>query len=114
MSSNPFQIRAYTNQDRKACLEVFDSNLLTFFAPNEREDFKLYLDDLTERGPNAEYLVLETKEGILACGGYFVADQQAGLAWGMVTREHHRQGIGLSLILERLRTIAAQIDVIPS
>lgn len=103
--------RAYTDQDREACLSVFDSNLPTFFDPDEREEFELYLDDLTERGPNAEYLVLETAKGVIACGGYYIADQQAGLAWGMVARDHHRQGIGSSLILERLRRIAAQPKV---
>jgi ribosomal protein S18 acetylase RimI-like enzyme len=111
MTQIPFKIRAYTDQDREACLSVFDSNLPTFFAPDERMDFELYLDDLAERGENAEYLVLETSAGILACGGYHVNNNQAGLAWGMVTRDHHRQGIGLRLILERLRRIAAQPEI---
>ena len=108
MTQAPLEIRAYQNRDREACLRVFDSNLPMFFAPDEREEFALYLDDPIERGPDAEYLVLEMMNTIVACGGFYVANHEAGLAWGMVAQHHHREGFGKRLLLERLRRIAAR------
>ncbi len=100
------EIRAFDTRDREACLKLFDSNTPQFFAPHERAEFEAYLSDLEERGPNAEYLVLEMDGKIVACGGYYVADGTAGLAWGLVGRDQHREGFGTQLLLERLRRIA--------
>jgi predicted acetyltransferase len=108
MTATPqLEIRAFHDRDREACLELFDSNTPQFFAPHERAEFELYLDDLEERGPNGEYLVLEVNGSIVACGGYYVEDGTAGLAWGLVGRDRHREGFGTKLLLERLRRIAA-------
>ena len=108
-TDGPFAVRPYEDRDREACLALFDSNLPAFFDPGEREEFEAYLDDLAERGPNAEYLVLETAGRVVACGGYYVAQSgTAGLAWGMVAQAHHREGFGTRLLTERLRRIAAR------
>ncbi len=107
-ATQQLEVRAFDTRDREACLKLFDSNTPQFFAPHERAEFELYLDDPQERGANAEYLVLESNGKIVACGGYYVApDGTAGLAWGLVGRDRHREGFGTQLLLERLRHIAA-------
>lgn len=106
------EIRVYNDPDRAACLSLFDTNTPDFFDPDEREEFMLYLDDLSERGPNAEYLVLVAGASVLACGGLYVTENlEAGLAWGMVARDHHGAGLGKRLLLERLRRIARRANV---
>jgi N-acetylglutamate synthase-like GNAT family acetyltransferase len=100
------EIRDFDTRDREVCLRLFDSNTPQFFAPHEREEFELYLDNLEERGRSSEYLVLEAARKIVACGGYYVEEGTAGLAWGLVGRDRHREGFGSRLLLERLRRIA--------
>jgi GNAT superfamily N-acetyltransferase len=95
-------IRPCLATDRDACLAVFDSNTPDSFDPSERPEFALFLESL-----KGTYLVLEHAGQIVACGGhYLTADPtRARLAWGMVHREHHRQGLGRFLLLYRLREL---------
>jgi N-acetylglutamate synthase-like GNAT family acetyltransferase len=107
MTATPqLEIRDFETRDCEACLNLFDSNTPQFFAPHERAEFEMYLDDLEERGPNAEYLVLEADEKIVACGGYYVSEGTAGLTWGLVGRDRHGEGFGTNLLRERLHRIA--------
>ncbi len=83
-------------------MAIFDSNMPTFFAPEERPDFRLFLETL-----NAEvspYLVLIREGSVIACRGLFIEAEkrQAYLAWGMVDRKLHRQGLGTILTQARL------------
>ena len=109
-SDRQLEIRAFDDIDREACLSVFESNTPRFFAPHERAEFEQYLSDPIERGPNAAYLVLVAAGKIVACGGYYVADGTAGLAWGLVGQDRHNEGFGTALLLERLRRIARLPD----
>jgi predicted GNAT family N-acyltransferase len=100
-------IRQYQDKDKAACLSLVDSNVPTYFAPVERKDFVLFLDDL--RFP---YFVLENDKGeVVACGGY-AADKKdkavAVLCWGMVRRDLHFGGFGKQLLTDRLRRIVAE------
>ena len=94
--------RPYIFNDRSACLAIFDSNVPTFFAPEERADFCEFLG-----GINAEdrpYLVLTCQGSVIACGGLnaMTETRQAVLAWGMVERALHGQGLGTRLTRARL------------
>lgn len=94
--------RPYIFNDRSACLAIFDSNVPTFFAPEERADFCEFLG-----GINAEdrpYLVLTRQGSVIACGGLIAMTEtrQAVLAWGMVERALHGQGLGTRLTRARL------------
>lgn len=97
-------LRAYTPQDKAACLELFDSNLDPYFMPHERAEFSSFLDKKI-----GEYFVVEQDEGrIVGCGGIAVNAEtgEGNLTWGMIDRHKHRQGIGRFLTqgrLERLR-----------
>ncbi|MBV9788017.1 MAG: GNAT family N-acetyltransferase [Chloroflexi bacterium] len=99
------QIRLYQPSDKSACLDVFISNVPTFFADHEYAEFAAFLDTLPGAG---HYLVVESAQSaIVGCGGYFLnADRTiAGLMWGMVHRNYHRQGLGRALLLARLSAI---------
>ena len=103
-------LRAYTPEDRPACLALFDGNVPEFFLATERQDFLDSLDEY-ERGEwnPAVYLVLEEAGGLVACGGAFVkAAGVGGLAWGMVARAHQREGLGTRLLRARLDWLRAQ------
>lgn len=105
LSAAPGRTRAYTADDRAACLALFDSNVPKSFAPEERADFIELLDDLG--GP---YLLIEDADGaLLACGG-FERDRKdasvAALCWGMVRQDRHGQRLGERLLRERLDLIA--------
>jgi len=105
-SLSPYRLRPFQDQDREACLTIFDSNVPKYFAAEERRDYALYLEKLP--GP---YFVLENDSGsVIACGGYG-ADREnessAVLCWGMVDRSLHGTGAGTKLLTERLRRISA-------
>ena len=98
--------REYEAADLEACLEVFDSNVPTYFTSGERAEFRSFLQALP--GP---YLVLTDAEGgIVGCGGYAINREtgSADLCWGMVRRELH--GTGLGRLLTRLRIERSRED----
>jgi|GEM_PF-108215 len=101
------RLRPFQDQDREACLAIFDSNVPKYFAPEERRDYALFLEKLP--GP---YFVMEHEPGsVIACGGYAANredESSAVLCWGMVDRSLHRSGAGTKLLTERLRRISAE------
>jgi predicted GNAT family N-acyltransferase len=95
-------LRPYADADHAACLAVFDSNTPKFFARSERNEFAGFLQDLLINC--ARYLVLTRHGRIIACGGLEPgpSPDTAALAWGMVARPHHGQGLGHHLTCARL------------
>ncbi|MFN8441775.1 MAG: GNAT family N-acetyltransferase [Caldilineaceae bacterium] len=102
----PLQLRTYTAIDQDACLAIFDSNRPRFFAAEDRAEFENFLNE-----PRCDYFVIEAKGEIVGCGGFWLDKEhgRAGLVWGMVHNNHHRQGIGRYLLLARLQTIGLQV-----
>ena len=101
----------YNDTFKTSCLEIFDSNLGKFFAPEERIEFAEFLDRLS---PTDEYYVGTLQQRVVACGG-LARDQGCGvLCWGMVRRDYHSRGLGNELTvfrLERLKSLD-NIDLI--
>ena len=95
--------RPYTKADEAECLEIFDTNTPTYFAPTERKSFE---DFLATQPPT--YFVLQHDRQILGAGGYCLSDNgaQANLTWGMIRQDLHKQGLGRFLLMYRLREIA--------
>ncbi len=91
------RMRRYTQEDREACLALFDSNVPEFFVPAEREGFDAFLVDMP-----VTYFVLENENEIVACGGVATREGEARMCWGIVGRAHHGEKIGTWLLLERL------------
>lgn len=96
----PMNLRLYRPADASACLSIFDSNVPTYFAPEERCDFECFL---REQATDCAFQVIERDGNVVACGGLSRrSDGSAGLCWGMVQRALHRQGLGRELALARL------------
>ena len=99
-------LREYTSDDCESCMAIFESNLGKYFAPHERQEF---LDWLNRPG-RPSYSVVERGGEIVACGGIYHDDELnvVGLAWGMVRRDLHRQGLGKVLAEHRVKQMAEQ------
>ena len=102
------ELQPYTALDREQCLAIFESNLPTFFAPEEENKFGNFLDDYPT--DPADYFVLKWKGELVGCGGFWLERERARatLLWGMIRRERQRQGFGSYLLLARLQTIGLQ------
>jgi ribosomal protein S18 acetylase RimI-like enzyme len=95
--------RDYKPEDKAACLEIFQSNVPDYFAPNELSDVTRLLDGLL-----CPYLVVENDENQLIASGGIWADpieNSATLCWVMVGRHHHGKGIGRLLVLQLLNLL---------
>ncbi len=103
--------RPYTIDDFSVCLAIFDSNVPTFLAPEERTDFRQFLESVN--GGDRRYLVLTRQGSVIACGGLIVDTEtrRARLAWGMVDRALHGQGLGTRLMQARLAMVRATSDI---
>ena len=90
-------VRPYRPADRAACLAIFDS-----IPGRDRVKVEEFLRD-----PNGPYFVMEHDGEVLGCGGFVVEPDPglAGLVWGMIRRDSHRQGLGRFLLMFRLREI---------
>lgn len=102
------KLRAYKSTDKQACLAIFDSNVPQYFAKHERIEFVQFLDN-----PICTYFVVENESAaVIGCGGYHYdpATHESILCWGMVTRDHHKTGVGKFLLRERLKRLCADSD----
>lgn len=99
-------ILLYTPAFREQCMQLFESNLPKFFAPEERTQFSDWLD----HDAGKDYYVVEEQGRIVACGGVFLDDVtgEAGLSWGMVDAAHHGRGIGRQFTMHRIALLKKQ------
>ena len=104
--------RPYTPSDLSRCLAIFDGNVPTFFDIDERDDFRAFLQG-ADRG-EAPYLVAELEGSVVASGGLAVASDGtcARLAWGMVDRTRHGEGLGTRLTEARLALARADPRIV--
>jgi ribosomal protein S18 acetylase RimI-like enzyme len=94
--------RPYNPDDFSACLSIFDSNVPTFFAPEERAEFCDFLNEINLTV--TPYLVFTRNGLVVACGGLTIeaGARRVSLSWGMISRALHRQGLGTRLAQDRL------------
>jgi N-acetylglutamate synthase-like GNAT family acetyltransferase len=89
--------RPYRNADYQACTAIFDANCPEFFAPNERQDYKSFLENVPEG-----YEVYEVDGCVLGAFG-LVGDGKDVLMLIWILLDPHRQRIGIgSKIMERV------------
>lgn len=93
--------RPYRDADYQACIDIFDANCPEFFAPNERQEYRAFLGDLTEG-----YEVCEVNGYVAGAFGLFGAGERAkGLNW--ILLDPRVQGIGIgSRIMERVAYVS--------
>ena len=89
--------RPYSVADREACLAIFDANCPSFFSPNERVEFKGFLDAGYD-----DYEICEVEGRVIASFGLLRDDSDRDrLCWIMLDPEVQGAGIG-SLIMKRV------------
>ena len=93
--------RAWQEEDREACLSIFDANCPAFFAPNERSAYASFLDAAPEG-----YEVCEMAGRVVGAFGLVKRrDGGASLNWIMLAPDSQGTGIG-SAMMERVVSLA--------
>lgn len=92
----------YEDSHYSICMDIIQSNTPKFIDHTEHEDFKKYLSR-----KDKNYFVIYKNDELIACGGYELnpSKTKAGLSWGLVHRNFHKQGIGRELIQFRINHI---------
>lgn len=95
-------IRKFESKDKASVLQILQSNIPKYFAPEELEDFELYLEKEME-----DYFVMEISRKIVGAGGInsFPKEKEARISWDMVHPSCHGQGIGRELTLHRIEHV---------
>lgn len=101
-------IDTYLPEYKLALIEIFKSNIPLYFAPEELELFKVFLDrDASLRGP---YNIVFDKDEIVGCGGIalnqptkYTNEPHVIMTWGMVANAKHKNGYGKLLLQHRIQ-----------
>jgi len=96
------QIKPYQPEHSAQCIELFNSNLPVYFAESEKSGFCEFLKDIPD---NTHFFVMMLQDKLIACGGYEIHQNCAGLCWGMVHRQYHGQSLGTQLLRYRLEQL---------
>lgn len=98
------RIRAYTVQDRAACLGLYDANEAGRFPAGARVLYEQFLVD-----PKYLKLVCCIEDELVAVGGIgqtlSLFSNDVWLVFGLVKPTHHGRGIGTTMVLSRLATL---------
>jgi [ribosomal protein S18]-alanine N-acetyltransferase len=94
--------RKYEADDLTALKEIFFSNVPTYFADFEWNDFEGFLkDDIVD---NCFYDVVLFNSKIIGAGGIAQNDDKSiSLCWGMIDEAYHKKGFGKKLLQHRLK-----------
>lgn len=89
--------RPYRDADYEACIDIFDANCPEFFAPNERQEYEVFLENVPEG-----YEVCEVDGQLLGAFGLFDDGQNVKMInWILLDPRTQGKGIG-SMIMERM------------
>ena len=94
------RFRPFEENDRRACLELFDLNCPVFFAPNERSDYEEFLNEAAERYE----LCLENDRVVGGYGLYPDTPGRLALRWIMLSPHSQGRGLGSAMMA---RVVAA-------
>ncbi|MGJ1325009.1 GNAT family N-acetyltransferase [Sphingobacterium faecium] len=101
-------IRAYEVRDREIVLSVMQENIPAYFAQDEMEDLKYYLDFEIE-----QYFVLEAEGKIVACGGINLEleERRGVISWDIVLPSEQGKGYGRKLLEHRIAILKSMPDI---
>jgi len=104
-------LQPYSHAFEKDCLSIFESNVPAYFASQEREAFRGFLNRQVH--PYYYFVVYGEFEKIVACGGMKLEpdNHSAMLRWDMVASDFQKQGIGTFLTLSRLHLLSQNPDI---
>lgn len=92
--TNALTFSRYSIDDKKACLEIFDSNCPEYFSPNERDEYSNFLD-----GCPANYEICRNSDQLVGAFGLIdVSEESAALNWVLLATESQGQGIGSTIM----------------
>ena len=90
-----------------------------YFTQQEAEQFEQWLDHFRTKDENSVdcYYVLEVNGLVVGCGGfgYLYTSKTATLAWGLVHRNHHKQGLGKQLFefrISQIKTMFPEAEIL--
>jgi N-acetylglutamate synthase-like GNAT family acetyltransferase len=101
-------IRAYEARDRDVVLSMMQENIPAYFAQDEQEDLKYYLDFEIE-----QFFVLEVEHKIVACGGINLElDEKRGvISWDIVLPAEQGKGYGRKLLEHRIAILKGMPEI---
>ena len=95
--------RPYREEDRRACIDIFDANCPEFFAPNERQEYTLFLDQVP-----GDYEVCEIDGRVLGAFGLFAVEENVkALNWILLDPASQGLGVG-SRIMDRVSRLGRE------
>lgn len=101
-------IRAFEVRDREIVLSVMQENIPAYFAQDEMEDLKYYLDFEIE-----QYFVLEAEGKIVACGGINLEleERRGVISWDIVLPSEQGKGYGRKLLEHGIAILKSMPDI---
>ena len=98
------RFRAFASTDIPACLALFEANCPEYFAPNERADYRAFLD----AAPDG-YEVCELDGAIAgAYGVHAIDDDNAALHWILLAPAAQGRGLGAAIMSRAVRALDAR------
>lgn len=106
--NNELKIRAYEADDRNKLVGILTLNVPHYFAEEEVEDFKHYLDHEIER-----YFVAIWDDKIIGAGGInFKDNHKTGIiSWDFVNPDFQQKGVGSKLLAHRIELLKTTTSV---
>ena len=101
-------IREYKASDKNELIAIMKLNVPKYFAENEIEDLKDYLENKIEK-----YFVVEIENKLVGSGGInFVSENMtAMISWDFILPNYQGKGIGQKLLKHRIEFIKLMKDV---
>ncbi|MCB0687059.1 MAG: GNAT family N-acetyltransferase, partial [Saprospiraceae bacterium] len=95
-------LRPYRQDDFDKVIRVFQTNVPQFFAPQEEQEFAIYLQEKRE-----DYYIVEISEQVVGGGGinYFPQQHLARISWDFLHPDFQGKGYGKALTLYRIQKI---------
>jgi len=96
------KIRPYVSTDQEALLQLIRLNVPLYFAEEEVEDYRNYL----EREIDC-YFVVEEQGKLIGAGGINLLDQQSEgrISWDVIAPDAQGKGVGRALLQHRLNIL---------
>lgn len=93
------KIRPYIESDKNALIQLIEENVPLYFAPEEVEEYKRYLEEEID-----QYFVVEEAGQLIGAGGInvLVKEKEGRISWDVVAPASQGKGIGRALLLYRL------------